>query len=44
MSLSVGLYGTAYGNFAAEVLVQVRRDTYGEDFGQRYLISASSSS
>src|SRR5215472_5657643 len=34
MSLSVDLYGTAYGNFAAEVLAQVRRDTYGGDFGQ----------
>ena len=34
MPLSVDLYGTAYGNFAAEVLGQVRRDTYGEDFGQ----------
>src|SRR6516165_7977166 len=34
MSLSVDLYGTAYCNFAAEVLAQVRRDTYGEDFGQ----------
>ena len=34
MSQSVDLYGTAYGNFAAEVLAQVRRDTYGEDFGQ----------
>jgi SAM-dependent methyltransferase len=34
MSRSVDLYGTAYGNFAAEVLAQVRRDTYGEDFGQ----------
>src|SRR5262245_41170681 len=34
MSPSVDLYGTAYGNFATEVLEQVRRDTYGEDFGQ----------
>ena len=34
MSLSVDLYGTAYGNFAAKVLAQVRCDTYGEDFGQ----------
>src|SRR5215813_3196348 len=34
MSQSVNLYGTAYGNFAAEVLGQVRRDTYGEEFGQ----------
>jgi SAM-dependent methyltransferase len=34
MSQSVDLYGTAYGNFATEVLGQVRRETYGEDFGQ----------
>jgi SAM-dependent methyltransferase len=34
MSSSVDLYGTAYGNFAAEALEQVRRETYGEDFGQ----------
>jgi len=34
MSLSVDLYGTAYGNFAAQALEQVRRETYGEDFGQ----------
>ena len=34
MSLSVDLYGTAYGNFATDALAQVRRDTYGEDFGQ----------
>jgi len=34
MTQPVDLYGTAYGNFAAEVLGQVRRETYGEDFGQ----------
>src|SRR5215831_20408121 len=34
MSQSVDLYGTAYGNFAAHALEQVRRETYGEDFGQ----------
>jgi SAM-dependent methyltransferase len=34
MSQSVDLYGTAYGNFATEILEQVRRETYGEDFGQ----------
>ena len=34
MSQSVDLYGTAYGNFATQALEQVRRDTYGEDFGQ----------
>lgn len=34
MSQPVDLYGTAYGNFATQVLEQVRRETYGEDFGQ----------
>jgi SAM-dependent methyltransferase len=34
MSQSVDLYGTAYGNFATHALGQVRRETYGEDFGQ----------
>ncbi|WP_165231245.1 SAM-dependent methyltransferase [Aquisphaera insulae] len=34
MPPTVDLYGTAYGNFAEDVLTQVRRDTYGEDFGQ----------
>jgi SAM-dependent methyltransferase len=34
MSPSVDLYGTAYGNFATQVLEQVRHETYGEDFGQ----------
>jgi SAM-dependent methyltransferase len=31
---SVDLYGTAYGNFANRAIEEVRRDTYGEDFGQ----------
>src|SRR5436305_1096716 len=34
MSQSVDLYGTAYGNFSTDVLGEVRRETYGEDFGQ----------
>ncbi len=34
MTSTVDLYGTAYGNFAAQILEQVRRETYGEDFGQ----------
>jgi SAM-dependent methyltransferase len=34
MASSVDLYGTAYGNFASPALEQVRRETYGEDFGQ----------
>ena len=40
MSLSVDLYGTAYGNFAADVLQQVRRETYGEDLGQSSWLTA----
>ena len=34
MSLPVDLYGTAYGHFATQAMEQVRRETYGEDFGQ----------
>src|ERR1700677_4346182 len=34
MPQPVDLYGTAYSNFAAEAVAQVRRETYGEDFGQ----------
>jgi ubiquinone/menaquinone biosynthesis C-methylase UbiE len=34
MSSTVDLYGTAYGNFATAAVEQVRRETYGEDFGQ----------
>jgi SAM-dependent methyltransferase len=30
----VDLYGTAYGNFANRAIEEVRRETYGEDFGQ----------
>ena len=40
MSRSVDLYGTAYSNFATHVLEQVRRDTYGEDFGQSSWVTA----
>src|SRR5262245_47218320 len=38
MSRTVDLYGTAYGNFDA--LAQVRRETYGEDFGQSSWVRA----
>src|SRR4051794_17865939 len=34
MTQPVDLYGTAYGNLATVALTQVRRETYGEDFGQ----------
>jgi ubiquinone/menaquinone biosynthesis C-methylase UbiE len=40
MSSTVDLYGTAYGNFATQALQQVRRETYGEDFGQSSWITA----
>src|SRR5262245_44652903 len=40
MSSSVDLYGTAYGNFATQALQQVRRETYGEDFGQSSWVTA----
>jgi cyclopropane fatty-acyl-phospholipid synthase-like methyltransferase len=40
MSRSLDLYGTAYTNFATHALAQVRRDTYGEDFGQSSWVTA----
>src|SRR5215510_3320582 len=40
MSRSVDLYGTAYRNFSTQALEQVRRDTYGEDFGQSSWVTA----
>jgi len=40
MSRSVDLYGTAYRNLSTHALEQVRRDTYGEDFGQSSWVTA----
>lgn len=37
---SVDLYGTAYGNFATRAMEGVRRETYGEDFGQSSWVTA----
>ena len=34
MPPSVDLYGAAYGNFGASAIEEVRKETYGEDFGQ----------
>jgi SAM-dependent methyltransferase len=34
MPSAVDLYGTAYGNFATRAVEEVRKETYGEDFGQ----------
>jgi SAM-dependent methyltransferase len=39
-SLSVDLYGTAYGNFATRAVEEVRKETYGEDFGQSSWVTA----
>jgi cyclopropane fatty-acyl-phospholipid synthase-like methyltransferase len=40
MPSSVDLYGTAYGNFAARAIAEVRKETYGEDFGQSSWVTA----
>jgi SAM-dependent methyltransferase len=40
MPQTVELYETAYGHFAEEALAQVRRETYGDDFGQSSWVTA----
>lgn len=40
MPQTFDLYGTAYDNLATQVLEQVRRETYGEDFGQSSWVTA----
>ncbi|MBA3712610.1 MAG: methyltransferase domain-containing protein [Pyrinomonadaceae bacterium] len=40
MSDYVDLFDSAYGNFAATVLEQVRRETFGEDIGQNSWLTA----
>ena len=40
MSNRVDLYNSTYGNFATQVLAEVRRETYGEDIGQNSWITA----
>ena len=40
MSNRVDLYDSTYGNFKAQVLAEVRRETYGEDIGQNSWITA----
>ena len=34
MANQVDLYNSTYGNFQAQVLTEIRRETYGEDIGQ----------
>jgi cyclopropane fatty-acyl-phospholipid synthase-like methyltransferase len=34
MANQVDLYNSTYGNFQAQVLAEIRRETYGEDIGQ----------
>ena len=43
MSARVDLYDSAYLNYAAEVYQQVRRETYGEDFGQTSWVTTEES-
>lgn len=40
MTENVDLYGSYYGNFTADAPGQVRRETYGEDFGQSSWVTA----
>ena len=40
MSDYVNLYDSGYGNFAATVLEQIRRETFGEDIGQNSWLTA----
>ena len=39
MTKQVDLYNSTYGNFQAQVLAQVRQETYGEDIGQNSWIT-----
>ncbi|HSL43243.1 MAG TPA: methyltransferase domain-containing protein [Anaerolineales bacterium] len=39
MSNQVDLYNSTYGNFAEQVLAEIRRETYGEDIGQNSWIT-----
>jgi cyclopropane fatty-acyl-phospholipid synthase-like methyltransferase len=39
MSHRVDLYNSTYGNFQAQVLAEIRRETYGEDIGQNSWIT-----
>jgi SAM-dependent methyltransferase len=41
MSKQVDLYNSTYGNFQAQVLAQIRRETFGEDIGQNSWITSS---
>jgi cyclopropane fatty-acyl-phospholipid synthase-like methyltransferase len=40
MSEHVALYDTVYGNFAADVLAEVRREAFGTDIGQNSWLTA----
>jgi SAM-dependent methyltransferase len=39
MSKQIDLYNSTYGNFQAQVLAEIRRETYGEDIGQNSWIT-----
>ena len=44
MAAKVDLYDGAYSNYGAEVYRQIRRETYGEDFGQTSWVTTEESS
>src|SRR5215216_4704781 len=39
MSKQIDLYNSTYGNFQAQVLAEIRRETFGEDIGQNSWIT-----
>jgi ubiquinone/menaquinone biosynthesis C-methylase UbiE len=43
MSHEVDLYDSAYGNYASDTYLQVRIETYGEDFGQTSWVTTEES-
>jgi SAM-dependent methyltransferase len=43
MSAKVDLYNNAYGNYAAEVYLEIRVETYGQDLGQTSWVSSEES-
>ena len=43
MTSNVDLYNTSYGNYALETYSEIRRETYGEDYGQTSWVSTEES-
>ena len=43
MTANIDLYDSSYGNYASECYSQIRRETYGEDYGQTSWVSTEES-